>query len=329
MLLGNGDGTFQAAKSYSSGGFHARSISATDVDGDGKPDLLVANSCVVAYPCGHGTVGVMLGNGDGTFWAAQSYDSGGGGASSIAVEDVNGDGRPDLLVANECRADRSTCGQRGFVGVLLGNGDGTFMAAQSYSSGGTDARSIAVADVNEDSHLDLLVANFCRAPITKCFEDPNDHPSIVGVLLGNGDGTFQPAQSYKSGHAGAVSITVGDVDGDGGPDLLVANEGAIVLLGRFGTTTTLTSSQNPSVYGQSVTFVATVSSGSLTPPSGTVTFRDGTNGLGVVTLNGGVATLTKKGLAVGSHSITAKYNGAPAFLKSTSAAVIQVVNPAQ
>src|SRR2546421_3500119 len=74
-----------------------------------------------------------------------SYPSGGTSADAIAVADVNGDGKPDLLVVNE---GANICCHPGSVSVLLGNGDGTFQAPQAYYSGGLDAVSIAVADVN-------------------------------------------------------------------------------------------------------------------------------------------------------------------------------------
>ena len=86
-----------------------------------------------------------------------TYDSGGYEAQSVAVADVNGDGKPDLVVANLCAS--SDCTNGGVVGVLLGNGDGTFQAAVSYGSGGQDAESVAVADVNGDGKPDLVVAN--------------------------------------------------------------------------------------------------------------------------------------------------------------------------
>jgi uncharacterized repeat protein (TIGR01451 family) len=92
------------------------------------------------------------------------------------------------------------------------------------------------------------------------------------------------------------------------------------------TNTTLTSSLNPSTFGQSVTFTATVS-GSGTP-TGTVTFRDGASTLGTVPLSGATATFTTSSLAVGSHSITATYNGDGSFSPSTSPALTQTVNAA-
>ena len=100
MLLGNGDGTFQAAVSYDSGGQYAYAIAVADVNGDGKPDLLVAN-------WSSSSVGVLLGNGDGSFQAAVTYDSGGQRTASIAVADVNGDGKLDLIVGNQCPSGSS------------------------------------------------------------------------------------------------------------------------------------------------------------------------------------------------------------------------------
>jgi hypothetical protein len=218
VLLGNGDGTFQIAASYASGGFDASSVAVADINGDGKPDLVVANDCA-NNNCGSGgvdgSIGVLLGNGDGTFQTAVAYDSGGYNANSVAVADVNGDGKPDLVVANLC-ASSSAC-PNGVVDVLLGNGDGTFQSAVTYQSGGYYATSVAVADVNADGKPDLLVASeFVSGDYTN---------GTVGVLLGKGDGTFQSAATYESGGSAAVWVAVGDVNGDGKPDLVVANCG--------------------------------------------------------------------------------------------------------
>jgi hypothetical protein len=93
---------------------------------------------------------------------------------------------------------------------------------------------------------------------------------------------------------------------------------------KYSTTTFLTSSPNPSGYGQAVAFTATVTSAGPTP-TGKVWFKDGTIGIGTVTLNGGVATLTKSKLAIGTHPITAQYLGDAASAKSTSLVLNQVV----
>jgi hypothetical protein len=204
VLLGNGDGTFQPVVTYDSGGGSTWSVAVADVNGDGKSDLLVANQCGTSNSCAPGSVGVLLGNGDGTFQAAKIYK----GADYIlwvATADVNGDGNPDLLVAGNDT-----------VSVLLGNGDGSFQSAMSYHEpGGNGSNAVAAADVNGDGKPDLLVANTCK--------DIHCTNSSIGVLLGNGDGTFQSALSYSAGGFGARSIAIVDVNGDGKSDLLTAN----------------------------------------------------------------------------------------------------------
>jgi hypothetical protein len=153
VMLGNGDGTFQSAVTYASGGQTPLSVVVADVNGDDKPDLLVVNRCGNNGCLNDSLASVLLGNGDGTFQAAVTYDTAGLFPTSLAVGDVNRDGKPDLLVANAC-AD-SNCD--GSVAVLLGNGDGTFQAGVTYRTGGSEAFSVAVADVNGDANPDLLV----------------------------------------------------------------------------------------------------------------------------------------------------------------------------
>jgi autotransporter-associated beta strand protein len=110
--------------------------------------------------------------------------------------------------------------------------------------------------------------------------------------------------------------------------------GVVLTASTANTQTTVTSSSNPSPFGQSVTFTATATSVApgIGPPSGTVTFRDGTNVLGTATLSTlGIATFTTSSAAPfsgGTHSITAAYNGDNNFATSTSAALTQTVNPA-
>ncbi len=196
VLLGNGDGTFQAMLHFPTGN-SPRSVAVGDVHGDGRLDL--------AVPDGN-HVNILLGNGDGTFQAPRTFLAG-REPRSVAVGDVNGDGRLDLAVANY--GNPAPPFANGSVGVLLGNGDGTFQGASNYSAG-LRPTSVAVSDVSGDGRLDLVVTNF------------GDFPATVSVLLGNGNGGFETAQSFTSG-LGSRSVAVGDVNGDSFPDLAVAN----------------------------------------------------------------------------------------------------------
>jgi len=201
-------------------------VAVADVNGDGKPDVLVANTCVSinnfsdCFPQ-TGSVGVLLGNGDGTFQATQAYDTGGTYTDSVVVADVNGDGKPDIIVTNCAFICDYGFTDDGSVGVLLGNGDGTFQPVQTYDSGGVGPVGVSVSDLNGDGNPDLVVINWY----------PDNDPPIA-VLLGNGDGTFQPAQKYSSGGSGGRSILVADVNADNTPDLILANGTITVLLGN-------------------------------------------------------------------------------------------------
>jgi hypothetical protein len=187
-------------------------VAAADVNGDGIPDLAVANRCGVFAGCSlNGGVGVLLGNGDGSFQAAVSY-AGSIGPTSVVLADVNGDGAPDIVVAAPCTLDDCSVGS---VGVVLGRGDGTFEQAISYTSTGLGTSAVAVADVDGDGAQDLIAASLCGVT---CGE------GSVALLLGVGDGTFEPAVAYPSGGFGGNSVAVADVDDDTTPDLVVVNE---------------------------------------------------------------------------------------------------------
>jgi len=219
LLMGNGDGTFRPAQVYSSGAYNAASVVVGDVNGDGKIDVVVADNCIIQVCSLIGSVGVLLGNGDGTLRAAPTYPSGGWIPYVIAVGDINADGKSDLVVANRCENVNNCPG--GGVGVLFGNGDGTFQAPQSYSTGVPyPASSIAVADVNGDDKPDIFVAGPC--PDTTCGATSGEY-GVVAVLLNKDDGTFQAAQNYSSGAPIAVAVAVEDVNGDGKPDIVVTN----------------------------------------------------------------------------------------------------------
>ena len=196
VLLGNGNGTFQPAVVYDSGGGGPTSIAIGNLNGDGKRDVVVANQgCPTLNAL---CVGVLLGNGDGTLRPVVPYAYGGGlwgggNGLPIVVADVNGDGKPDVVVVSQ--TDRNS--GDGLVSVLLARGDGTFLPAMTYDSGGFAAFSASVADVNGDGKLDVVVFNCVSPGPTDCLGFNKE--GVIGVLLGNGDGTFQPVRKYGSG----------------------------------------------------------------------------------------------------------------------------------
>jgi hypothetical protein len=219
ILFGNGDGTFQTATTVpgttGAAAFASRLITA-DLNGDGTADLLTVHFGLVGQPA---IMSVLLGNGDGTFDnsvdTALPYILGGEFVPeirSLDVGDFNKDGKLDIAVVVPNTS----------VLVLLGNGDGTFQSPATYSTAVFD-RSVAVADVNNDGKLDLVVRfdAFMSGPQT----------NNVGILLGNGDGTFQSPVNLFAG--GCNTIKVADLNGDGKLDLIATGGAAIgVLLGN-------------------------------------------------------------------------------------------------
>ncbi len=248
ILLGNGDGTF-TSKSTLSVGMNPVSMGIGDFNGDGIPDLAVVNQ-------GDGTVTILLGNGDGTFTASSTVDAESGNSPNaavdfIAVGDFNSDGIPDLAIVNQVQNQ---------VTVLLGNGDGTFMT-KSTPGVGTNPYSIAVGDFNGDGIPDLATANATDGTVTvllgngdgtfttKSTPDVGAYPvsiavgdfngdgisdfavanldaGTVTVMLGKGDGTFTTGPTPNAGAGGDPwSVAVGDLNGDGLPDIAVASPG--------------------------------------------------------------------------------------------------------
>lgn len=175
-FLNNGVGGFTTGSSFSSAG-SPRRVYLADLNADGRLDAVTANTSL-----GNGAaVSVLLGNGNGTFAAPTSYNSDPAslspGAIAIAIADITADGKPDLIVAN---SNRDT------IGVLAGTGTGTFLAAQTFSSGSTGSlpQDLAVADLNADGRLDTLVSNFVGTALsTRLSFTPRDQHAPTDSAL--------------------------------------------------------------------------------------------------------------------------------------------------
>ncbi|MFZ0980125.1 MAG: FG-GAP-like repeat-containing protein [Candidatus Acidiferrales bacterium] len=204
VLLGNGDGTFTTQVTYptgtdpvaiATGQFNNGS---TAVNPDNFLDLAVANE-------GANTVSILLGNGDGTFQPKTDIATGNAPVSVISANfhDVTAPGGVDLAVANQ--GDNT-------ISIFQGNGDGTFKAPTLiHLPAGFAPSSLAAADLNSDGHIDLVVAD--------------EGNNTFSVLLGNGDGTFQPRTDYPTGND-PVYVAFGDFTGNNALDVAVANNGA-------------------------------------------------------------------------------------------------------
>ncbi|HEU4934527.1 MAG TPA: FG-GAP-like repeat-containing protein [Pyrinomonadaceae bacterium] len=399
VRLGNGNGTFQAPVTYAVPDV-PRTLAIADFNGDNKIDVVVSNSGGATNALSR-----LLGNGDGTLQAAVPINLG-FRPQGVVAGDLNGDTKPDLVVAD-------TNGNN--VAVLVSNGNGTFQGPVTYPTGLNQPLNLALADFNGDGKLDVVTPG-------------NFLPNAFSILRGVGDGTLQ-AFDQKASRNNSFFPIAADFDGDGKPDLALVNNAfdlvdvflnspsakpvnitasqgvaATVLVATFidydntktaasftasinwgdgtspsagtvtangsggfnvtgthtyltpgifnvettvadtnnnfakttstatvkaTTTTAVSSSVNPSDFSQSVTFTATVTSGGGTP-TGSVQFKDNGTNLGTaVSLNGsGVATVSTSSLSAGTHTITAEYGGAATFDPSTGTlAGGQVVRP--
>jgi hypothetical protein len=205
ILPGHGDGTFLELPKFEAGDSPSSAV-ARDLDQDGNADLIVANRS-------SGLVSVLPGNGDGTFQLRRSFWVG-DDPVAVTPADVDADGNIDLAVAHQGPKKLS---------ILLGKGDGSFTRIDQYALGASPT-SVIAADVNGDGILDVLSGNSIFF---------NVDTGGASLLVGRGDGTFEPAVNYYFAARGIRSLAAEDLDGDGDRDLLlVSADGADVLRNR-------------------------------------------------------------------------------------------------
>lgn len=338
IYLGDGAGNF-ALKSSLAVGYFDSFIIVSDFNGDGKADLVFTEGNPVAH--------IALGNGDGTFSESTNtpVPCTIGGCGSVVTADFNGDGRPDLAVADFGQPEQ----ENGRIEILLNNGDGTFTTGNSIEGG--FPYFLSLGDFNGDGIPDLVTGN-------------NTYPSMY-LYLGEGGITFDNGR-YVSNTSS--SFVLGDFNGDSRSDLAISNPLTISLAGwqsagtannislegRLGlhqvfakypgdgdhygsssgtipiqgpqaaTTTTLSAAPLPILPGQTVQLTATISPSHIGQdhPSGTVTLSNGPTVLGTAVVSNGQAIFSTKTLPTGSNlSLTAFYSGDTQFARSVSAPV--------
>ncbi len=203
FFAGNGDGTFAAEVPVPGAGI-LRRLAAADMDDDGDLDIVGLRETPA-----NGTIVVLLGTGDGTF-GAPHVTTPPSVPLEFSVGDVDGDDLPDVVAPTGGNV----------VSVFLGLGDGLFGPPSSVIAGAPTG-AIALADVNGDADLDMILTS----------------GSFIGVLFGNGDGTFQAARNYASIYQPKL-IALGDLDGADGPEILAVTSGT--SSGEVGTVFVLT-----------------------------------------------------------------------------------------
>ncbi len=205
VLLGRAGGSFQTQTTYTAGP-NPKGLAIADINGDGQPDIVV-----VDYDFSVNYVIILLGNGDGTFQSYTKRTTSGWSPASIQKGDFNGDGLADFAVVNYSLYS-SGGNQSSKVTLLFGKGDGTFDERIEYQSSNLFVfDDILSEDLNRDGKQDLIVFDY--------------HAGSAWVFLNDGYGQFNDIIPVGGSEGlllyGGLSATLGDLNQDGNPDLLV------------------------------------------------------------------------------------------------------------
>ena len=260
VRLGNGDGTFQAPVRQGRG-LSCWGVALADLDGDALLDLVICN---FGDDRGNSSgVLVHLGRGDGTFGPAQLFPTG-LGPKSVAIADLNGDGKLDLVTANNT-GDPDV--QESSLTILFGNGDGTFRRGADLQTGEAPVF-VTAGRLDANASLDLVsvnqlgftvsvfmgngdgtfgspdipmggrptgldAADFNRDGrvdlVVSRWDPPYAGPGPVSVLFGKGDGTFSEPLGFPS-PSGQMFVTAADLNGDHVPDFALSTESGVLVM---------------------------------------------------------------------------------------------------
>ncbi|MCO6431139.1 MAG: VCBS repeat-containing protein [Deltaproteobacteria bacterium] len=201
VQFGYGDGTFASSKTYqlNGGEFVSYGLGANDLNGDGVLDLVTVGTN------GTGLATIFIGNSDGTFKTGPAYAMTSSHSQDVELEDLNGDGIPDLIAAGNG-------GGAGRVAIRFGRGDGTFGAVTSYSMDLGSTRALDIKDLNGDGILDLVSAGQSGGGSTT-------------IRLGNRDGSFRAPFSYAMETTASYDVALNDINGDGHFDIVTSGLG--------------------------------------------------------------------------------------------------------
>ncbi|CAF4176589.1 unnamed protein product, partial [Adineta steineri] len=209
IFLSYGNGTFSSQTTYSTGSNSGPvDIAAGDFNNDGQLDIAVVNYYGF-------NIGIFLGYGNGTFSSQQTYPTGYQSyPRSIAIGDFNNDSGLDIIVVNYLGSN---------MGVFLGYGNGTFADQITYFVPlGTSPYDIAIGDVNNDDHQDIIITLY--------------YSQSILIFVGYGNGTFFQGNTYSTGSGSQpYSIAVADVNNDNQLDIIVSNcrtNNVVVFIGE-------------------------------------------------------------------------------------------------